>query len=117
MRAIARFVRDQVRYVDVGAGAGNWRPRSASETLSSLYGDSKDKVTLMRSMLAAQGITAWPMLVNANEKGTIAADVPSIDCFDHVIAGVVVSPDVEIPAWARAGLVDAGHSGNCSLWT
>src|SRR2546427_6972067 len=49
--ASATMVRDRVRYVAVELGIGGYQPRPASETLSKLYGDCKDKGTLLQSVL------------------------------------------------------------------
>ncbi len=51
LKAIAKFVRDEIRYVAVEIGKGRFVPRNASETFYNRYGDCKDKVALMRAML------------------------------------------------------------------
>ena len=65
IRAIAQFVqRLQYISIDIGVGRGNgYRPHAASQVLAKAYGDCKDKANLMRSMLKAINITAYPIAI------------------------------------------------------
>lgn len=88
--AAARFVQG-LTYVsiqmDLGRGGG-YRPRPAAETLRRGYGDCKDKVTLLRSLLAAAGIATRPVLVFSRDAGSVRREFPSPLWFDHVIVAV-----------------------------
>src|SRR5206468_7913223 len=55
VRAESGFVRDAVRYLDIEVGTGAFQPRAAADTLTNLYGDCKDKATLLVAILASQG--------------------------------------------------------------
>lgn len=103
--ALTRLVRDRVRYIAQGIGIGGYRPRPAVETLSSLYGDCKDKGTLLRAMLAAEGIVSHPILVDASHDGQIGAEVPDLGAFDHLVVGVVLPDGAEVPASLSPALV------------
>src|SRR2546425_8998451 len=50
--AAGTMVRDRVRYVAVELGLAGYQPRPSGETLAKLYGDCKDKATLLQSALA-----------------------------------------------------------------
>ncbi len=76
----ATMVRDRVRYVAVELGIGGYQPHAASETLSNLYGDCKDKGTLLQSVLSAAGITSYPLLVNVGGSSSREPGVSSSRC-------------------------------------
>lgn len=51
MKALAKFVQQDIRYVAIELGIGGWQPHPAADVFAHRYGDCKDKATLMRSML------------------------------------------------------------------
>ncbi|MGH9352589.1 MAG: DUF3857 domain-containing transglutaminase family protein, partial [Terriglobia bacterium] len=81
--AIYHYVSTQFRYVSISFGIGRYKPHSAGEVLSNLYGDCKDKHVLLASLLDAAGIETYPALINSLRK--IDPDVPSPAQFNHVI--------------------------------
>ncbi len=86
IRAIYNYVSTQIRYIGVAFGIGRYQPHSAAEVLSNQYGDCKDKHTLLASLLAAEGIRAFPALINSAR--VIDEAVPSPGQFDHVITAI-----------------------------
>jgi hypothetical protein len=108
--AASRYVRDQIRYVAKAVGIGGYQPHRAEETLSNLYGDCKDKGTLLRSVLKTQGILSYPVLVNSSEPETVSDDVPSLDAFDHLILAVSL-PAGAVPDPAPPALLQTEEFG------
>ncbi len=88
--AIYKYVSPEFRYIGIAFGIGRYQPHTAAEVLANQYGDCKDKHTLLASLLAADGIKAYPALISASRE--IDPDVPSPGQFDHVI-GVVPRGD------------------------
>ena len=86
LRAVHRFVSDDIRYVAVELGIGGYQPRAAAEVLSSGFGDCKDKATLFIAMLRRMGVTAHPVLLNNG--GSVERRLPSVAQFNHAIAAV-----------------------------
>ena len=86
LRAIYRYVSINFRYVGIDFGIGRYQPHSAADVLSNLYGDCKDKHTLMASLLAAVDIPAYPALISSSRD--IDAGVPSPAQFDHMLTVV-----------------------------
>ncbi|MEW6411287.1 MAG: DUF3857 domain-containing protein [Candidatus Zixiibacteriota bacterium] len=84
--AIAKYVRDNIRYVGVEIGEGRLQPRSCGMIWSNKYGDCKDKVTLMRALLRAVDIDSRAVL--ASHKSWVDPKMPSPFQFDHVILSV-----------------------------
>jgi len=111
VRSTGAYVRDKVRYVYKGIGIGGYQPHAAGEVLENLYGDCKDKGTLLRSMLAAQGVTSYPVLVNVTLADTVSEEIPSLGAFDHFIVGVPVPEDEPVPEHFTAAMIDAGGLG------
>jgi transglutaminase-like putative cysteine protease len=109
--AAVRYVRDRVRYVDVAIGIGGYQPRPASETLANLYGDCKDKTTLLRALLAAGGIRSYPIAVNSRVRETASSDLPAIDAFDHLVSGIPIPEGATLPAEVEAELTQGGDLG------
>jgi len=85
IRAAARFVQDEVRYVGVEVGEGSHRPRPASQVIEHRFGDCKDKSVLLVSLLSVLGIDAEPALVSSFRGRSLDDWVPSPFAFDHVI--------------------------------
>lgn len=92
LRAIYKFVSTEFRYFGVGFGIGRYQPHFASQVLSNQYGDCKDKHTLLASLLAADGIPAYAVLINSSR--VIDPDVPSPSQFDHLITVVPRGKDL-----------------------
>ncbi|MGH9521978.1 MAG: DUF3857 domain-containing protein, partial [Terriglobales bacterium] len=86
IHALYDYVARNFRYVSLSFGVGRYQPHTASEVLGNLYGDCKDKHTLLAGLLKAEGFEADAALMNAMRK--IDPDVPSPSQFDHVITMV-----------------------------
>jgi transglutaminase-like putative cysteine protease len=103
--AIARYVRDEIRYVAVEIGMGRFQPRPAGVTLRNKYGDCKDKATLMRAMLSLAGIPSEAVV--ARLEGEIDPKLPSPFQFNHIIVGIPTAavpdllsyPDATVDGW------------------
>ena len=96
-RLAALHVRDNVRYVAKSIGIGSLQPRRADEVLHGLWGDCKDKGTLLRALLATHELQAYPVLVNASRRDTVSNDVPDVAAFDHFVLAVALPADREVP--------------------
>jgi transglutaminase-like putative cysteine protease len=91
IRTLGAFVQRQVRYVAVEIGIGGYQPHPAADVFANRYGDCKDKVTLLRSMLREAGIESYYVLVNATP-GVVDAEFPSTGMFNHAIIAVRLPP-------------------------
>jgi len=87
-RALAalRFVQDDVRYLGVELGEHSYRPHSASVVFDQRFGDCKDKVLLLLTMLHGLGLEAHAALVNTDLDARVAQELPRPQTFDHAIA-------------------------------
>jgi len=87
MKAIAKFVQEDIRYVAIELGIGGWQPHPAPDVFTHRYGDCKDKATLMSSMLSSIGVESYYVVINT-ERGSITADTPAHRGFDHAIIAI-----------------------------
>jgi predicted transglutaminase-like cysteine proteinase len=87
MQAIARFVQQDIRYVAIELGIGGWQPHLAADVFKHRYGDCKDKVTLMRSMLAEVGVESYDVVINT-QRGSITPETPAYQGFNHAILAI-----------------------------
>jgi len=87
LRAL-RFVQDDIRYTGLEIGVGAYRPTQPSEVLARRFGDCKDKVLLLVTLLRALGVDAYPALVSSRLGRGIDNRLPGPGAFDHVIAKV-----------------------------
>lgn len=87
LRAL-RFVQDEIRYTGLEIGAGAFRPTQPGAVLGRRYGDCKDKVLLLVTLLRGAEVNAWPALVNSRFGRGLFERLPSPGAFDHVIAKV-----------------------------
>jgi hypothetical protein len=85
---LTRFTQSDVRYVAIELGVGGYQPHLADEVLKNRYGDCKDKVCLLLSLLAAAGIAGEPALVKTAGEGTLDTALVDLGQFDHMIARV-----------------------------
>lgn len=74
--ALTRFVQSEIRYVAVEIGIGGDQPHPADDVFRHRYGDCKDKVTLLKSMLQIAGISSYYVLIDTH-RGFINPSVPS----------------------------------------
>lgn len=87
VRALYNWVTQNIRYVSVALGNGRLVPRPASHVLHNRYGDCKDHVVLLESLLSAVGIASSPAMINSGTShlfSAIGAHYP----INHVITYV-----------------------------
>src|SRR5262249_26755272 len=60
IRAVHRWVAQDIRYVSIALGMGGYQPRAPEEVVSTGFGDCKDKATLFVASLNKLGIQALP---------------------------------------------------------
>ena len=88
MRALAKFVQHEIRYVAIELGVGGFQPHPAADVLSHRYGDCKDKATLLSSMLSQIGVESYYVVINS-ERGSVTAETPAnVGAFDHVVLAI-----------------------------
>ena len=94
MRVIANFVQNDVRYVAIELGIGNFQPHPATSIFLHRYGDCKDKATLMSSMLSEMGVDSYYVVINSH-RGSVAAETPAnAEAFNHVITAIKLGDDI-----------------------
>lgn len=107
IRAVARFVQRDIRYVAIQTGIGGHQPHPAPSILANRYGDCKDKATLLASLLQALGLDAYYLIVNS-ERGVAGPEsAASLYLFNHVIVAVKLPDDIRTEGQAvidRPGL-------------
>jgi uncharacterized protein DUF3857/transglutaminase superfamily protein len=99
MRALAKFVQRDIRYVAIELGIGGWQPHPAAEVFTHKYGDCKDKATLMGSLLHEIGVQSYYVVINT-ERGSITPQTPAHKGFDHAIIAIRLPDGVEDPSLA-----------------
>jgi hypothetical protein len=88
MRALAKFMQHDIRYVAIQLGIGGWQPHAAQEVFTHKYGDCKDKATLMGSMLKEIGLDSYPVIINT-DRGSVMPSMPAHKgSFNHVIIAI-----------------------------
>jgi len=97
MQALANFVQNDIRYVAIELGIGGQQPHPAAEVFTHRYGDCKDKVTLLSTMLKEIGIESYYVLINT-ERGSVTAATPPNLAFDHAILAIALPAGLETAA-------------------
>jgi transglutaminase-like putative cysteine protease len=82
--AIDAWMKKNIRYVAVYLSSERVVPNEASAVLQNRFGDCKDKATLMTALLAARGIAAEHVLINAGDTYKLPP-LPAYLAFNHVI--------------------------------
>jgi hypothetical protein len=94
MRALAGFAQKDIRYVGIQLGIGGVQPHPAAEVFANRYGDCKDKVTLLSSMLKEIGIESHYVIINT-QRGAVTANTPPNMGFNHAIIAIQLPVNVE----------------------
>ncbi|HEX4595800.1 MAG TPA: DUF3857 domain-containing protein [Bryobacteraceae bacterium] len=100
IRALGRFAQ-HVNYVSIQVNVsrgGGYRPHEAAQVFQKLYGDCKDKANLMRALLKAIGMTAYPVAIYSGDRTHVSAEWPSLGAFNHAISAIRVGPETNVPA-------------------
>jgi len=103
--AAIRFVQDEIRYLGIEMGRNSHEPHQPSETLSTRWGDCKDKTLLLVALLREMGLEAYPALVSTTAQHRLEQKLPSPFLFDHVIAQVI---DAGRTYWIDGTISDQG---------
>jgi transglutaminase-like putative cysteine protease len=104
VRRIYNWVSKNIRYVAVYVGVDGYVPHDAHNVLANRYGDCKDHVVLMESMLEAVGIKSSTALINLGMSFTIPK-LPTSTPFNHVITYV---PSLDLYMDSTAGFAPLG---------
>ncbi len=86
IRAIHKWVAQDIRYVAIELGRGGYVPRSAETVVQTGFGDCKDKAMLFVAALRKIGVIGYPVLLNAFGIGRRSS--PALEQFNHMIAAV-----------------------------
>ena len=87
IRALYEWVARNIRYVAIYLGDGGFEPHDVETILANRYGDCKDHVVLLQSLLADKGIESSPALINlgaGEDLSPVAVTFP----LNHVIVYV-----------------------------
>jgi hypothetical protein len=96
IQAIGRYVQN-LQYISIQIGVGRFRPHSATEVFAKSYGDCKDKANLMRAMLKAVKIQAYPVLIFSGDPTYVREDWASPRQFNHCIIAIRVGDETIAP--------------------
>ena len=82
------FVVDNIRYISMDIGRGEFKPLAPLEVLNKKYGDCKDQSALLVSLCRAVGFDANPALMTTREHPDVIIPMPWPGFFNHVITAV-----------------------------
>jgi Domain of Unknown Function with PDB structure (DUF3857)/Transglutaminase-like superfamily len=102
-----QLVQEQIRYLFMGMNAGGFVPAGAEQTWARRFGDCKAKTVLLIALLTELGIEARPVLVHTSQGDLLAARLPNMEAFDHVI--------VEAKVAGKSYFLDGTRLGDLSL--
>ena len=86
-RRIYEFVQGRVNYVSISLDIGGYQPHPNGDVLKYMYGDCKDKATLVIAMLRAVDLNGFPVLIRTRDAGLVDRDTPGLN-FNHAIVAV-----------------------------
>ena len=106
LSALTSFVQSEIRYVAIEIGIGGAQPHPAGDVFRYRYGDCKDKVTLLKAMLAEAGIRSYYVLVDTR-RGFINPAVPS-SWGNHAIIAIELPEEVKDPKYLSTVATKSG---------
>lgn len=92
--ALYTWTATHIRYVGLEFGLSAYQPHKPSMVLKNLYGDCKDKATLLIAMLRIAGIRADAAMLESGDNLPIEQNLPSLTSFDHVVVTALVGGKV-----------------------
>ena len=111
IRVLTEFMQRSIRYFAVVIGIGGFQPHPAAEVFAHRYGDCKDKVTLLSTMLHEIGVESYYLVVNT-ERGAVHPDFASMG-FDHMILAIRLPDGIKAPLYS---VVDDPQLGRLLLF-
>jgi Flp pilus assembly protein TadD/transglutaminase-like putative cysteine protease len=93
LRAIHRYVAQEIRYLALPLGLGRFRSRPPEEVIRTGFGDCKDKARLLASLAGAVGIEVDDVLLRVGTKAKLVEEVASPGQFDHVVSRARIGDD------------------------
>lgn len=84
-RSAVKTVQDEVRYMGIEIGEYSHRANRPEKVFAQRYGDCKDKALLLVSMLRANGIDAYMVLVNTDLGSRVDQYLPTSIAFNHAV--------------------------------
>ena len=106
IKRLYEYVATNIQYLGFELGIWAIKPYPADFVLEVGKGDCKDKTTLLSTMLAAEGINSYPVLISAGDMrgvnahlsdgGSEVEAVPSLAYFNHMILAVEGDKDDEL---------------------
>ena len=113
--ALFNWVATHIQYVDIVLGAGGFVPNTADQILKNGYGDCKDHVMLLESLLGAKGIDSSAVLIRAGAPQYRLPAVASPFLFDHLITyvpafGLYLDSTAKYAPFGVLPLEDSGKS-------
>ena len=88
LKALLDYMIENIRYVSVDIGRGEFKPLMPSEVLEKKYGDCKDQSELLCSLCRAVGFKANPALMATRDIPGVVLTLPWPGYFNHVITAV-----------------------------
>ncbi|MCP4581835.1 MAG: DUF3857 domain-containing protein [candidate division Zixibacteria bacterium] len=88
LSALLDFVKDNIRYISVNIGRGEFKPFDPLEVLDKRYGDCRDQSALLAALCRAVGFKADPALMTTRDKPDVIISLPWPGFFNHVITAV-----------------------------
>jgi transglutaminase-like putative cysteine protease len=85
IRAIRNWVTKNIRYISTTVADGGFIPRDVEYILAQRFGDCKDYVVVMQSLLKAVGIQSSPALINQGLSHTLRDGPAVLKPLNHVI--------------------------------
>lgn len=93
MLAALRATQDQIRYVALLLGDGDYTPMSADDVWSQRFGDCKGKTAFLLALLDRLGIQAEPMLASIQYDDGLDQRLPTLALLDHVFVRAHIGSD------------------------
>lgn len=101
--AALRLVQDNVRYVALTMGDGNYVPAMADETWRRRFGDCKAMTALLLAILRELDVPAVASMVSSDRGDGLNERLPMLAAFDHVLVRVEVDGQVYLIDGTRQG--------------
>lgn len=88
LKALLDYMLENIRYISMDIGRGEFKPLKPIEVLEKKYGDCKDQSELLCALCRAVGFAADPALMSTRNNPDVLISLPWPGFFNHVITAV-----------------------------
>ncbi len=88
IEALVAHVQKNIAYMSISMSEHSYIPHDPQFVIKNNYGDCKDKVLLLKTLLKIKNIESTPVVVHSYSSKSTLSHLPLLQCFNHVVLSI-----------------------------